>query len=309
MKACRTVLFVFAVSCLATPIARAARDDIDDFSDVAPELAELNKALLQLRQEINCLNLINGLNLTRDQIEKILALADEQKETRVRYGKRAESEGRDMLRTFTELKGILESGQSIPEDTVHKVQRLDRRNLVARNRVAEELGKAKKKLDGILTDAQLEVVESFKPCIIPPQNLRDPVRAGQASESPRGEHMLRRIREMPDHVYRRAREHMVDRHMRFVQEGHGKYTKSEQSKEKKRIQKLMDQVRAMSEVDFEMKKAELGVELKPKDKIGDFVKQIEKARPGGGKSKAARFLLCSAGVSVLRKKIETMAAE
>ena len=309
MKAFRTVLIALAVSCIAATTAQAAKDDIGDLSDVAPELAELNKTLLQLRQEINCLNLINGLNLTRDQIEKILALADEQKETRLRYGKRAESEGRDMLRTFTELKSVLEAGQSIPEEMARKVHTLDRRNLIARNRVAEDLGKTRRKLDGILTDAQFKVVENFKPCIIPPQDLRNPVRAGQASESPRGEHMLRRMRDMPDHVYRRAREHMVDRHMRFAQEGHGKYTKSEATKEKKRIQKLMDQVRAMSEVDFEMKKSELSEQLKPKDKIGELVKQIEKARPGGGKSKAARFLLCSAGVSVLRQKAEAMGAE
>lgn len=309
MKACRTVLLVFAVACTAAAIAQAARDDIGDLSEVAPELAELNKTLIQLRQEINCLNLINGLNLTRDQIEKILALADEQKETQLRYGKRAESEGRNMLRTFAELKSVLETGQPIPEEMARRIHTLDRRNLVARNRVAEDLSKTRKKLDGILTDAQFKVVEDFKPCIIPPQDLRDPVRAGQASESPRGEHMLRRVRDMPDHVYRRAREHMVDRHMRFPQEAHGKYTKAEQAKEKKRIQKLMDQVRAMSEVDLEMKKAELSEQLRPRNKIGELMKQIEKAKPGGGKSKAARFLLCSAGVSVLRKKAEAMGAE
>ena len=42
------------------------------------------------------------------------------------------------------------------------------------------MGKLEEKLTPVLTPEQIKVVENFLPCLIPPKELRDPVRAGKA---------------------------------------------------------------------------------------------------------------------------------
>ena len=113
---------------------------------------------------------------------------------------------------------------------------------------------------------------------------------------------------MPAARYRRAKDRIVERHMSFAQEHHGKFTKQELTKERKRLATLLDKVRGMDEVDFELKKDELFGQLKPKNKIGGLIKQIEEAKPGGRRSKAARFMLSPAGVRVL-KRMRTTASQ
>ena len=58
-----------------------------------------------------------------------------------------------------------------------------------------------------------------------------------------------------------------------------------------------------------MQKADLSAKARPRNKIGDLVKQIEEAKPGGSRSKAARFLLSQAGISVLREKAAKLAKD
>ena len=297
----RRTILALASTALVCASALAARRG-DDMDYVDPELRELKQSLSQMKQEISCLNLINGLNLTPGQVDRILALADEQQAARRRGVERAAAKAREMLEVFSELKSVLEGGQAIPRDLARRVSALDQQQLRRRSSLGEEVGGIAKKLDAILTGPQLKIVEGFKPCLLPPRDLRDPVRAGQADDSGRAEEFLRRTREIPADGYRRVRERIVDRRIAFVEERHGKYTKSERAKEKKRLLALLDKARRLSDVDFEMQKADLSAKARPRNKIGDLVKQIEKAKPGGSRSKAARFLLSPAAISVLRKK-------
>ena len=128
------------------------------------------------------------------------------------------------------------------------------------------------------------------------------MRAGQASDSPRGEHVIRRVRELPNHVYRRDRERIAARHIRFAEDLHAKFSDAERSQERKRLLALMDNARSMSDVDFELNKAELSQQLKPRDKVGELIEKIQEAKPGGDAGKAARMLLNPAAVSILRKR-------
>ena len=270
------------------------------------ELPELRSSVTRLKQEITCLNLINALHLTSDQTRKILEVADRQKQIRSEYVSRVAGGGKEMEALLSELKGVLQKNNPIPDTLARKVHISEHRERRARNTHATQIAGNAKKLNTILTSAQLKVIETFKPCTIPPRDLSDPVRAGQASESGRGENMLRRIRETPTDVYRKRRDAIVDRQMSLAEEVHGRYTKSERSKEKKRILALLDRTRRMSDVDFELKKSELGQDLRPRHKIPELIAQLEKAKPGGGKGKAARFLLSPAAVSVLRTRAETL---
>ncbi|MBI2900196.1 MAG: hypothetical protein HYY17_08420 [Planctomycetes bacterium] len=64
----------------------------------------------------------------------------------------------------------------------------------------ERLSQLDRELRDLLTPAQLEVVRTFSPCVIPPRELKDPVRVGQAA----GE--LDDVLQEMDHVRRLPRE-------------------------------------------------------------------------------------------------------
>jgi len=295
-------LFSFATGCVL------GAESCSETATLAKELGEVRSSIAKLKQRVTCLNLINALNLSHDQILKILEAADNQRELRKRYAARAARQMKKMEQILTELKDVLEKQAPIPDDLVRRVFAAENREHRMRDTLDKEIAQNAKKLNHILTDGQLKIIEDFKPCTIPPRDLSDPVRAGQANNSTFGERLLRRVRQTPANVYRRRREEIVDRHIAEVERHEGKYTDAERRKEKKRILALLDRVRAMSDVDFEMQKAKLAAQIRPQGKIPKLMEQLEKARPHASKTKAARFLLCPEAISVLKKRAEDMAA-
>lgn len=271
------------------------------------EPARLEGPASDLRQEIQCLNLINALNLTSEQVKKILAVADRRDEIQRQAGARIKGAEEELEALLSKLRIVLEKQTEIPDDLADRVRRVEHRAMRVREEAETELAQTGQELDTILTEGQRAVMESFKPCLIPPRDLRDPVRAGQASDSPIGETALRQVREMSESEFDRQANAIAERGLIRVTEM-GKYSDEEKAKERSRLVAVMRKARAMSDVEFEVNKAALAKEFQPTNKVEDLRKQMEVARTGVGPSKAARFLLSPAGVSVLRKRARQTAS-
>lgn len=143
----------------------------------------------ELRRDINLLNLINGMNFSPEQIKVVIASAPEQAE----YSDTG-------IDAYTELLRIalvkLESG-IVPSDKEIK-QTNSARYSVQRP--------PKKKADtaavyACLSDAQKQTLFDYKSCLIPPKNLKDPVRVGQAHDDSAAVKQLERIRKIPAAKY------------------------------------------------------------------------------------------------------------
>ena len=117
-------------------------------------------------------------------------------------------------------------------------------------------------VEAILTDSQKAIFNNFACCLVPPSDLSDPMRAGQADSLTKELDLLRRVRKISANRWPAGRAEIlagVDVVTEMVSPG-----ASEQAREANRatVAGAMDKARAMSETDFELDKEKLARTIK-----------------------------------------------
>ena len=214
----------------------------------------------ELRETINNWNLINGLHLSRRQIEQIVGVYENAKSKRRTIGH----------------KGRRASGQA-------------QTMLITLERSVEE----------ILNPGQRQVLAEYKPCLIPPKNLKDPVRIGQATDNSHLSRWLARARRASDdRLYM-----LVDR---FLEKEAAHLGKPDPAERRRREALLLDTARqaaGMSDVDFELNKAELAERIAPRDRMDELKAEIASlSRAQGRPGLVARFMLKPRFIEQLRER-------
>lgn len=249
-----------------------------------------NSDVEMLFKKISLLNLINGLNLTREQMEKVYRL-NQQLESEVvkRYF--------DVLGMFWRVRMVwsrwykeLTAGR-MPEELMRQVEQIDKEMQQCGKMVHELVVKMAPELEGLFTDAQKAIINSFDPCVIPPKDLRDPVRAGQTPNQDRIIRAFRFLRRQPRHRLKNIINWATERILR-QEDLLARMTEEEKQKERQRLQKLLYKVATMPDVDFELKKAELANELiqnSPFKTLLEKRKKIEKLSREIAKTLSERY--------------------
>lgn len=114
----------------------------------------------------------------------------------------------------------------------------------------------------ILSDGQRAILGDFSCCLTPPQELDDPVRAGQAEVSTKAVDLLRRIRECPEAHWPWMRAAILGRiHdlTSVINPGAGEARRNAAAKD---VGETVDRVRSLSDVQFELEKGELAKKLR-----------------------------------------------
>ncbi len=203
------------------------------------------RAIRELSKEINNWNLVNGMYFSPGQMEQLIALADQAEQL-----KTAQREAR-------------------PRDKLHPVA-LDAR-LVELELAAER----------VLRPAQREVLKEYKPCLLPPKNLKDPVRVGQARDNSHLATWLERARGRNEAAVAK----MIDRLIE------GEIAHLGPMDERARIARralLADTVQLASEmtdVEFALNQQDLVDSIQPPDRKEELTASIEelkrnRVRPG-----------------------------
>jgi hypothetical protein len=221
----------------------------------------------KLRGEINNWNLINGLHLDLEQIEQMVSLWDQA---------RAERE-----------KGLRKGG---------KARRLERELKV----VLEH------EFENALNDGQIEVLADYKACLLPPKNLKDPVRVGQANDNSGLARWLNRVRKAP----LKRREKMIDNFLAKEAERFGELPPDELQKRRSLLLETVESAAGMSEVDFELNKEEMAEAIAPADRQRKLRQEIddlsrERDLPGT----VARFMLNQRFIDQLRIRGRQLAGD
>ena len=136
-------------------------------------------------------------------------------------------------------------------------------------------------VDAILTDAQKAILGSFSCCLVPPQSLSDPVRAGQAESSEKALEMLRNIRKCPDGMWPTVRAGILQKAEQITNAASPGATDARRAAARDGVGKALDRARACSDVEFEMEK----------DDLSKAVRGAIVSAPRDGPHKAAYFLL------------------
>jgi hypothetical protein len=248
--------------------------------------------IMELQAQIHSLNLINHLYLTKDQSRTLLDLA--------RQNKALEDSSENSL------KGIKESYVRALETLRNELlttpdPRPDVKNVfhTEKSRVEAIRENYEKGIDTLvagarqaLSENQLVIISEYKPCLIPVKNLSDPSRIGQASDHGGAVRLLDKAREMPEKKYNANKTKMLQRLMEKL----SRHFESEEIPGlMETVSKTLDEARAMSDADYELKKGDLAKRISPKDM---------EPRKGKALSNAiAKFLLNPQAIPILERKL------
>jgi hypothetical protein len=243
-----------------------AQDDLFVYAHGTPSYSAAQReadaqTIRQLSQQINLWNLVNGLHLTAEQAEHIAQLATLAAD--LNGSDRSPRRGRPRTcRPYT----MVELEQGLMET---------------------------------LTDTQQQVLADYQPCLIPPKNLKDPVRVGQANDTSPAVALLERARRAPA-----ARlDHMVDEVLQREQQHVGTYSSQEYQARRNALLEAIRAVRGMDDVEFAVSKEDLAAQLQPPDRKRELQTRVDElASAAGVPGRAAHFLLQPDMIAVLQQR-------
>ncbi|MFH0983160.1 MAG: hypothetical protein V2A79_16695 [Planctomycetota bacterium] len=228
------------------------------------------RTLHTLRQEINRWNLANGMHFDREQIGQLVPLAEEAERLRA---------------------------------TQHKAKPKDK---LSPADFSAELVRLEGAAESVLHQGQLEVLRLYKPCLIPPKNLKDPVRVGQASDNTRMAEWLARARGRPD----RQVERIIDRLIEGETAQLGPLDDTVLEERRNLLRETVRRASEMSEVEFALNKDDLADAIQPEDRKKELIAEIDAMRrahrqPG----RTAQFLLNRGFAEVLKVRYAQLSGE
>ena len=285
------LVFCFALLSLGNGTASAAQRG---FVPGDEELRSTQERVHRLQRDISIINLLNGLHLTRDQMTQLLALAKEAHQTREQlFSQRYRASLQEAETSFTALRQEIQQGApargEVPDQArkiKNSLKEMRQQNFQAARQTMQSL---ETRLTQVLTPEQVQVVKDFTPCLIPPKDLRNPVRAGQAAAHGGMEKRLRRLRAIPEDKWQAHRERIAQRVVDKISKRVKPLTEAEKQEEKARFLALADRIRKMPEVDFEMEKNQLIEELIPQARIKELKAEFEARQSRRGKARGSRL--------------------
>ncbi|MCX7703304.1 MAG: hypothetical protein N2234_04285 [Planctomycetota bacterium] len=290
----------------------------DAIGDIEAEMGEIIKEIHRLKKMTSFLNLFNGLNLNTEQLEEIIKINEEYKAEVDALAEAAKERAKKCMEALKDWVSAIEKGE-MPKDLMEKVGKADSLFKEMEKKVEDIRLKYRERLESVFTESQKEVINDFKPCVVPPQNLRNPVRVGQASNNEPIISELRRLRKIPQARFNEMLEKMIDGYIEKVTKKH-RLEEVEISKERERIKALLVRIKGMSDVDFELNKEQLAEEVKYKDKgeiIREEMKRLQKElseheqkqKELSGNSPVMRWFLRPDKLPVLRMRLALLRGE
>jgi len=261
-------------------------------------LPEFSKEKLEkseeLRKEIRLLNLINGLDLTQEQMEVVLASAKESQRLKDQFENVILSRQEEMAAALEEIRSHLRKNKEIPPLTVQKYRCLDREIREARLKIQEGMKDLAKEIEECLEPHQLYQLQEFVPCIIPPEGEK---RIGQARNYKGLTRNLERIRRIPSRLYHQKKEEIVWRTLEGLKLHAPLFTDMDDEEMKRHVCSIYDEVRGLEGAEFEIQKERLAEDL-----ISPFKPQVPSSSLV---RKIAGFLLSAEVITVLEGRVVT----
>ena len=146
-------------------------------------------------------------------------------------------------------------------------------------------------IDAMLTGPQKDIIQKFSCCLIPPDDLSDPVRAGQAEVSERAMRLMRLVRSTKDAAWPRVKSSLLSRMIEGQKAKKPALSQQDQKEIRSHFGEVFEKARSLSDVDFEMEKEDLCRELD--------LRQPADARPANTRRFMAAMFLLVPGMDTL----------
>jgi hypothetical protein len=261
------------------------------------------ECITELKRDITVLNLLNGLHLTGEQQAALLQDARNAQKVRDNYRGQFNRVFPDTKKSLEDLKSQLIAGEVSPGNpTEERAKQANDEMKRIRESYVRDDAVIEQHVSTILTDGQKQIIEEFRPCLIPPKNLKNPTRAGQANDLSGIERMLAKVRTVPDEVYEQRIDKIIDRQIAKYEKHYEPLDEEIRDAAKADIRSALDDARAMSDVDFELNKEALAerIDLRANRQQEDSKFLLTHGKRLG---KIARFLLDERMIPLLEQKV------
>ncbi|MHC5050415.1 MAG: hypothetical protein ACYTGK_07355 [Planctomycetota bacterium] len=243
---------------------------------VAADLTKVKHEVAELKADINLLNLMNGLHLNYLQLKTIQKSAAACGKVRASMPA-AEEPTKKQVAALKDVYDALRKGEVPPASAISRLQSKAAKRgggyLQARHReYAEACAGGVEKLLAVLSPEQGEVIRTYSACLVPPKNLRDPVRAGQATDTEPLERMLDHLRalsldENPEAV--------ADRFLRHVESHDGKFPAEERACAIHLVLGVAYEAQGLDEVGYVAQRSELASRLAPVRRLPTLKEKLD----------------------------------
>jgi hypothetical protein len=246
-----------------------------------------------MKEQIQIINLINNLDLRKEQAEFILDKA--KAADQIRNGALSEISNyeSEMLKACSAIKEDVESGRVMVEDATARGFRSIKHKIEGVKKEARiKIDALAKGIEANLAEFQVIALDNYKPCIIP---IVTKNRIGQSDAATGIIKVLEKVKRAPESKYAHNRDKLVKRISDKIRNNSYADFKIDEQEIKTEIINTFRKVRAMDNIDFQLQKEGIAEELH--NRI--FLPKEPMART----AKIRFFLLSKNVIPVLEKKL------
>lgn len=231
-------------------------------SDSKPRYSE--KEIMGMVRDIQSLNLLNSLHLSRQQNLELLKIAEEVKRMEDDMQALNDRKHNEMHKILSNMRTQLMSSNDLSDNLKHEFYRAERE--IKEKRVAYEDRKKElnRKVQRILNGNQMVILKEYQPCLVPVKNISNPERIGQAAGGERLIRLLERARKVPDDKYVEFKRIVIEKTEQTVKI----HIRDENERKQaiKNMSSVMDKARKMNDTEFEINKQQLADSMVPQHK-------------------------------------------
>jgi hypothetical protein len=214
-----------------------------------------------LRRDVQLLNLINGLDLSAEQMQFILDRAREAEAIHEEIKGRAQGNAVATSQVLSQFRDTLMRGEMISSELRDEFFSTEGENQALKEEREQEMARLALEVEGNLEGHQLYALERYVPCVIPPKGE---ARIGQAEDTHAGQALLQRIRDIPGDQFEARKEKIAQKVLERVL---ARLPKSQalalnQDEETEWILCFLEKVHSLDEMIFAAQKEELVKEVK-----------------------------------------------
>ena len=221
---------------------------------------EAESKLEKIKNQIHILNLLNGLELDKGQMQLVLDGAYQAQDIRLKTKDVITQKERKVISAYNEVLKVTHTGTLvIPEDIAFSVHKINQELDEIKEAAEEKLMAITIKIKNNLEPHQLYALGDYKPCIIPPIKQG---RIGQAANPKGFVKVLENVRSLSEDRYNDKKEEIAQKAINRLQAKVPRGFIIEEEKLTPQLLEKMNEVRAMSDIDFALKKAEIAQDIK-----------------------------------------------
>jgi len=212
----------------------------------------------ELRREIRVFNLVNGLDLTKEQMKMVLENAEKSEHLRKQFKTMLLFKQNEIGIVLEEIKPHLKENRETPSSVARNYHRLSNEIKRAKIEMDERIRELALEVKENLEQHQLYQLEQYVPCVIPPKGES---RIGQAKDYKGMTKSFERIRRIPYRIYERRKDNICRRTLDGLKLHAYRGVDFNEKEMIGKVQKIYDKVRRLDAAEFEIQKETLAEEL------------------------------------------------